>query len=71
MQISIPDEHPMKLFDTNYNSEYGEVYTLNYESIVDMYTNGIHSMYTMTPGQIRGAKGDLVENIVDVIVILA
>lgn len=61
----------MKLFETNDNSKYGSVDNLSYESIVDMYTDSIHSMYTMTAGQIRGAKGDLVENTVDVIVKLA
>ena len=44
---------------------------LDYESIVDLYTESIHLMYNMTPGQIRGAKGRLVENIVDAIVRLA
>ena len=58
----------MKLFETNDNSEYGSVDNLDYESVVDMYTDSIHSMYTITAGQIRGAKGDLVENIVDLIV---
>ena len=43
----------------------------NYESIVDLYTESICSMYDMTAGQIRGAKGALVENIVDAIVCLA
>ena len=61
----------MKLFETNDNSEYGSVDNLDYESVVDMYTDSIHSMYTMTAGEIRGAKGDLVENLVDVIVKLA
>ena len=61
----------MKLFETNDNSKYEAVCNLDYESIVDMYTDSIYSMYTMTAGQIRGAKGDLVENIVDVIVKLA
>ena len=43
----------------------------DYESIVDLYTKSIHSMYGMTAGQIRGAKGALVENMVDAIVALA
>lgn len=43
----------------------------DYESIVDLYTDSIYSMYDMTPGQIRGAKGALVENIADAIVSLA
>ena len=43
----------------------------DYESIVDLYTESIRSMYNMTPGQTRGAKGMLVENIVNTIVRLA
>ncbi len=43
----------------------------DYESIVDLYEESIYSMYNMTPGQIRGAKGALGENIVDAIVRLA
>ena len=43
----------------------------DYESIIDLYTESIHSMYNMTAGQIRGAKGALVENIVDAIVSVA
>ncbi len=43
----------------------------DYESIVDLYTQSIYLMYDMTPGQIRGAKGALVENIVEAIVALA
>lgn len=43
----------------------------DYESIVVLYTDSIYSMYDMTPGQTRGAKGALVENIVDAIVSLA
>lgn len=43
----------------------------DYESIVDLYTSSIHSMYDMTPGKIRGAKGALVENTVDAITRLA
>ena len=43
----------------------------DYESIVDLYTESIHSMYSMTAGQIRGTKGALVEDIVDAIVSLA
>ena len=43
----------------------------DYESIVELYTDNIHSMYNMTPGQIRGAKGALVENMVNAIVRLA
>ena len=43
----------------------------DYESIVELYTDRIRSMHNMTPGQIRGAKGMLVENIVDAIVHLA
>lgn len=43
----------------------------DYKSIVDLYRESIYSMYGMTPGQIRGAKGALVENIVDAIVSLA
>lgn len=43
----------------------------DYESIVNLYIESIHSMYKMTPGQIREAKGMLVENIVDAIVRLA
>lgn len=40
----------------------------DYESIVELYTNTIRSMYGKTAGQIRGAKATLVENIVDAIV---
>ncbi len=43
----------------------------DYQSIVELYNSSIYSMYEMTPGQIRGAKGALVENIVDAIVHLA
>ena len=43
----------------------------NCKSIVDLYTESIHSMYEMTAGKIRGTKGALVENIVDAIVSLA
>ncbi len=43
----------------------------DYESIVDLYTESIYAMYDMTAGQIRGAKGALVENMVDAIVSLA
>ena len=43
----------------------------DYASIVNLYTITIHAMYGKTPGQIRGAKGDPVENIVDTIVKLA
>ena len=43
----------------------------DYESIVESYTKGIYSMYGLTAGKIRGAKGSLVENIVDAIVRLA
>lgn len=43
----------------------------NYESIVDLYTESIHSMYEMTGGQIRAAKGKLVVNLLDAIVHLA
>ena len=43
----------------------------DYESIVDLYTESIYSMYDMTPGQTRGAKGALVENMVEAIVSLA
>ena len=43
----------------------------DYASIVDLYTESIYSMYNMTAGQIRGAKGAFVENIVDAIVALA
>ena len=43
----------------------------DYESIVDLYTDTIRSMYNMTPGQTRGAKGMLVESIVNAIVRLA
>ena len=42
-----------------------------YESIVELYSESIYSMYDMTPGQTRGAKGALVENIVDATVQLA
>lgn len=40
----------------------------NYESIVRLYTDSIHSMYKMTGGQIRSAKGKLVVNLLDAIV---
>ena len=40
----------------------------NYESIVRLYTDSIRSMYTMTGGQIRSAKGKLVVNLLDAIV---
>ena len=43
----------------------------DYQSIVDLYTESIYAMYDMTAGQIRGAKGALVENMVDAIVSLA
>ena len=43
----------------------------DYGSIVNLYTQGICSMYDKTPGETRGAKGVLVENIVDAIVRLA
>lgn len=43
----------------------------DYQSIVDLYTESISAMYDMTAGQIRGAKGALVENIADAIVALA
>ena len=43
----------------------------DYQSIVDLYTESISAMYDMTAGQIRGAKGALVENIADAIVSLA
>ena len=43
----------------------------DYESIIDMYTKGIHSMYGGTGGQIRGAKGRLTENLLEAIVSLA
>ena len=43
----------------------------DYESIVDLYTESIYSMYNMTAGQIRGAKGALVENMANAIVRLA
>ena len=43
----------------------------DYASIVNLYRESIDSMYNMTAGQIRGAKGALVENIVDAIVALA
>ena len=43
----------------------------DYESIIDLYTSSIHSMYDITAGKIRGAKGTLVENIVDAITRLA
>ena len=43
----------------------------DYESIVGLYTESIHSMYNMTPGQTRAAKGALVENIVEAIIHLA
>ena len=40
----------------------------NSESIVRLYTDSIRSMYTMTGGQIRSAKGKLVANLLDAIV---
>ena len=43
----------------------------DYESIVELYTDSIYSMYDMTPGQIRGAKGMLVESMADAILHLA
>lgn len=43
----------------------------DYNSIVEFYTDGVHAMFGKEPGQIRGAKGDLVEKIVDAIVFLA
>ena len=50
----------------------------DYESIIDMYTEGIHHMYKLHEihggkdgGPIRAAKGALTENIVDAIVHLA
>lgn len=43
----------------------------DYDSIIDLYTERIHSMYGKTGGQIRGAKGELVENMVDAITQLA
>lgn len=50
----------------------------NYESIIDMYTEGIHYMYELHEihgdkdgGPIRAAKGELVESMVEAIVSLA
>ena len=43
----------------------------DYESIVELYTDSIYSMYDMTPGQIRGTKGILVESMADAILHLA
>ena len=43
----------------------------SYESIAELYKDGIHSMYGLTAGKIRGAKGALVENVVDAITRLA
>ena len=43
----------------------------DYGSIVDLYTEGIHSMYGLTGGQIRGKKGKLVEKLLETIVSLA
>ena len=43
----------------------------DYESIVDLYTESIYSMYNMTPGQIRAKKGKLVEKLLEAIVSLA
>lgn len=40
----------------------------NSESIVRLYTDSIRSMYTMTGGQIRSAKGKLGTNLLDAIV---
>lgn len=40
----------------------------NYESFVHLYTDSIHSMYEMTGGEIRSAKGKLVVNLLDAIV---
>ena len=43
----------------------------DYESIVDLYTESIYSMYDMTPGQIRSKKGKLTEKLLEAIVSLA
>lgn len=43
----------------------------DYASIVDLYTESIHSMYGLTGGQIRGKKGRLTENLLEAIVSLA
>ena len=43
----------------------------DYDSIVDLYTKGIRSMYGLQGGQIRGKKGRLAENILEAIVSLA
>ena len=59
----------MKLFESD--SDYESLTYPDYESISDLYTDSVHSMFNMTPGQTRGAKGDLVENIVDAITQLA
>lgn len=57
---------PQMIFDHPHELEYP-----TYESIVDLYIQGIQKMYGKKPGQIRGAKGALVENIVEAIVYLA
>ena len=43
----------------------------DYESIIDLYTESIHSMYNMTPGQIRANKGQLTVKLLEAIVSLA
>ncbi|RKU17198.1 restriction endonuclease [Candidatus Poribacteria bacterium] len=59
----------MKLFESA--ADYESFTYTDYQSITDLYTDSIHSMYGMTAGQIRGAKGALVEDIVDAISQLA
>ena len=43
----------------------------DYESIVELYTKSVQSMFGKKPGEIRGQKGALVENIIDAITLLA
>ena len=43
----------------------------DYDSIIDLYTEGIHSMYGLEGGQIRGKKGKFAERLLEAIVSLA
>ena len=64
-------ENQSYLFETNDDTDSESLEYPDYMSIVNLYTDSIRSMYGKTAGQIRGAKGALVENIVDAISKLA
>ena len=61
------------LFETNDNSDNESLEYPDYESIVEMYTEGIHAMYEnkRQGGKDRSSKGLLTENILEAIVALA